>query len=92
VEVELYRPPNSVTLQEVTSDVGPIGSRTRSTGRAENISIKTINEERNYGLLSEQYGKIFLIFYYHVHIFLKKKKMFFLPKAPYSASVSGLRK
>jgi hypothetical protein len=75
VEVELYHPPNGVTLQEVeldhppTSDVGPTGSRTRSTGPAEDISIKTINENPYYGLSSEQYGKIFLIFYCHVHIF-----------------------
>jgi hypothetical protein len=100
VEVELVHPP--------TSDVGPIGSRTRSTGPAEEISIKTINENPYYGLSSEQYGKIFLIFYYHVHIFLKN--VFFAEgpifcfgiraeevdmwvlKAPYSASVSGLRK
>ena len=113
VEVELYHPPNSVTLQEVeldhppTSDVGPIGSRTRSTGPAEDISIKAMNEKPYYGSSSEQYGKIFLIFYGHVHIFFyiffvegpifcfgiraEEVDMWVL-KAPYSASVSGLRK
>ena len=114
VEVELYHPPNSVTLQEVeldhppTSDVGPIGSRTRSTGPAEDISIKATNENPYYGSSSEQYGKIFfeiifLSYTYFLYIFFVEGPIFcfgiraeevdmWVLKAPYSASVSGLRK
>jgi hypothetical protein len=51
-EVEPINPPP-------TSNVGPIGSRTRSTGSAEELSIKAISENPYYGLSSQQYGKIF---------------------------------
>jgi hypothetical protein len=51
-EVEPINPPP-------TSNVGPIGSRTRSTGPAEELSIKAVNENPYYGLSSQQYGKIF---------------------------------
>jgi hypothetical protein len=51
-EVEPINPPP-------TSNVGPIGSRTRSTGPAEELSIKAVNENPYYGLSSQRYGKIF---------------------------------
>jgi hypothetical protein len=101
-EVEL----DMVTLP-VNNNTDSVGSRTHSAGPAEDLSINRLNDNPYYGLSPQQHGTKFLIlhvsfFSVHVAYFVESPIFCFgiwaeevdmwVLKAPYSASVSGLRK
>jgi hypothetical protein len=97
-EVEL----DMVTLP-VNNNTDSVCSRTHHAGPAENLSINRLNDNPYYGLSPQQHGTKFLILFFVRVVYFVEGPIFcfgiwaeevdmWLLKAPYSASVSGLRK